>query len=96
MPVLTCSSWPQDGYRSSWHHVLIGNSKGGKGAIKPFLCPETPTPDLPLQLAGQNWEMCPDRENPPQKTLPRMAQPNPKLTPEAGHQTMALLVRRVK
>lgn len=63
-PHLTCSSWPQDGCRSSWHRVLTGSSKGEKGAIRPLSCPETPTPDLPLKLAGQIWE------TPKSKTTP--------------------------
>lgn len=84
MPLLTCSSWPQDGCRSSWHCVLLGSSKGRKGAIRPFPCPETPTPDLPLKLAGQSWEIRPDRKQLLQKALPRKAEPNPKLTPTRG------------
>lgn len=86
VPLLTCSSWPQDGCRSSWHRVHIGSSQERKGATRPLPCPETPDPS---QLTGQSREMSPDQKQPWQKALPRTALLNLKSSPKLGTELLA-------
>lgn len=69
MPVLTCSSWPQDGYRSSWHHVLVGNSKGGKGAYKTFPVSRNPYPRPPLKTCWPELGNVPRSRKTPTKDV---------------------------